>query len=649
MVLMLLMMASIQVNAQIYGVAPVQQPTGGFAVDGDGFADFTEPGIGDWFDTTLYTGTGGTVFNMTTNNPYDLNYPLISIHYNDYWGNGEDPTAFTSSTKIHHPYDETFTWGPGQVLAKNEISNATLLFTRGDPSIDPDGPAPAGDLGDLWCIFAADRQVNNGDAYIDFEFLQNSLFQIPYTDDPSSGYFQGNGPHGTRTIGDILVTIRFENGGTNAIPIVHKWVQIGIDNNGPVYGWELYEQNLWPAYSLFMSSNQSETDAPWNPFGQPTYLPNQFAEGAINLSEFIPGIGFDECNYLATIFVRTKTSQSTTAELKDFPGAPYQLNLTPSLVCPEPVEVPACSTMEEISAAYLAWRAGFSYSGGIDPVTDNLDELPATFTDLLALPEVEITACGGSYTFTLEVDDYCLEVPETCESTFTILSSDILVTCPEPVSLPACTSLADIQSAYDTWAAGFTVTGGCEPTSNIDEIPTLPTDVDCLGASLSFTLLAENGEGYCEDEESCGSTFVVEDVEDFTMPADDGEIIACASELYTPTPPTVYDNCNELITPSGPVVSGTPECEGNVTYVWNYADCEGNNHDWTYTFTIEYEDFDMPADDGETIACASELYTPTPPTVYDNCNELITPSGPVVSGTPECEGNVTYVWNYADC
>ncbi|HLP73832.1 MAG TPA: hypothetical protein VK155_13075, partial [Bacteroidales bacterium] len=158
-----------------------------------------------------------------------------------------------------------------------------------------------------------------------------------------------------------------------------------------------------------------------------------------------------------------------------------------------------------------------------------------------------------------------------------------------------------------------------------------------------------NGEGYCEDEESCGSTFVVEDVEDFTMPADDGEIIACADDLYTPTPPAVNDYCGDAITPTGPVVSQTPACEGIVTYVWNYADCEGNNHNWTYTFTIEYEDFTMPADDGEIIACASELYTPTPPTVYDNCNELITPSGPVVSGTPECEGNVTYVWNYADC
>ena len=28
-------------------------------------------------------------------------------------------------------------------------------------------------------------------------------------------------------------------------------------------------------------------------------------------------------------------------------------------------------------------------------------------------------------------------------------------------------------------------------------------------------------------------------------------------------------------------------CEGTITYTWTYTDCEGNNHDWVYTYTIE--------------------------------------------------------------
>lgn len=319
------------------------------------------------------------------------------------------------------------------------------------------------------------------------------------------------------------------------------------------------------------------------PYGQPSYLDNQYAEGAINLSA-VMGFGEDDCGYLSTVFVRTKTSQSTSAELKDFPGAPYQLDLTPSLVCAADTIIATCSSLTEIEEAYAEWAAGFNFSGGVDPVTDNLDDLPLTFADLLTLQGVEITACGGSYTFSPVVDDACLDEPETCSSTFTILPSDLVVSCPDPVSLPACTPLADIQTAYAAWAGGFTVTGCCEPTSNIDEIPSLPEDVPCLSADISFTLTAQNGDGYCEVEESCRSTFVVEDIQDSTMPADNGETVECADEVSEPVPPVVYDNCGNLLTPSVPAIGGTYViCEGTITYTWTYRDCEGNSHDLIYT------------------------------------------------------------------
>ena len=81
----------------------------------------------------------------------------------------------------------------------------------------------------------------------------------------------------------------------------------------------------------------------------------------------------------------------------------------------------------------------------------------------------------------------------------------------------------------------------------------------------------------------------------------------CFSTL-TPVPPVVNDNCGDPIIPVPTPPTPTPACEGDVYYVWTYTDCEGNTHDWTYTFTIEYEDFQMPADDGEIIQCASQLY-----------------------------------------
>ncbi|WP_188443430.1 HYR-like domain-containing protein, partial [Planktosalinus lacus] len=113
------------------------------------------------------------------------------------------------------------------------------------------------------------------------------------------------------------------------------------------------------------------------------------------------------------------------------------------------------------------------------------------------------------------------------------------------------------------------------------------------------------------------------------------------------------DSNGNPITPTGPAIGGTyVDCEGTVTYTWNYADCVGNNHDWVYTYTIVVEDFaiNMPANEGSQIACASDAVAPVPPVVNDNCGNQITPTGPTQGGTYDgCDGTITFVWNYADC
>ena len=137
--------------------------------------------------------------------------------------------------------------------------------------------------------------------------------------------------------------------------------------------------------------------------------------------------------------------------------------------------------------------------------------------------------------------------------------------------------------------------------------------------------------------------------EDFTMPANAASTVACASAIVTPPVPTVTDNCGNILIPAAPVVSAIPTCEGNVTYTFTFTDCEGNSHDWVYTYTIEYEDFDMPADVDATVNCAANIVIPTPPVVVDNCGNTLTPTGPVVSSIPNCEGDATYTFTYTDC
>jgi hypothetical protein len=143
-------------------------------------------------------------------------------------------------------------------------------------------------------------------------------------------------------------------------------------------------------------------------------------------------------------------------------------------------------------------------------------------------------------------------------------------------------------------------------------------------------------------------TYTIEN-SDFIMPADQASTIACAAQLVAPSVPTVTDNCGNILTPTGPVVSATPACEGNVTYTYTFTDCEGNTHDWVYTYTIETEDFTMPADQGATVECAAQITTPTLPVVVDNCGNVLTPSTPVITATPACEGTKIYTYTYTDC
>jgi hypothetical protein len=60
----------------------------------------------------------------------------------------------------------------------------------------------------------------------------------------------------------------------------------------------------------------------------------------------------------------------------------------------------------------------------------------------------------------------------------------------------------------------------------------------------------------------------------------------------SPMPPSRYRlrstiNCGNAITPAGPTTGGTFNgCTGTRTYTWVYTDCEGNSHNWVYTYTI---------------------------------------------------------------
>ncbi|MFV5696156.1 T9SS type A sorting domain-containing protein [Flavobacterium sp. LB3P122] len=340
-------------NAQnIQGVVPVATPISGSGVDGDAFAH--EPigtiyqGVGDLFDLLHPTITGHGVINPTTGDvfykPTDPVTVPVSYFLQDPYLN--DPTTFTSSNKINDN-PNTYTWGAGSSPDKNEIQNAGVHFSYGDPSViggvSTDGLTfVAGTSGpgvatDLWALFAGDRQVTNGSSYIDFEFLQAPLTITGATYGPvnplsgitpiisGSGGFVSGGTQGGRTVGDILLTIEFTQGGGDATAVIRIWTEI----TPGVFEYVVHPNSDFLG-EIYLTNNFSTTTVPFDTYGTfpGVYAPNQYAEGAINLTQVFATANSNPCFTLSTLFIRTRSSGSSTqSELKDFPGAPIQLSL----------------------------------------------------------------------------------------------------------------------------------------------------------------------------------------------------------------------------------------------------------------------------------------------------------------------------------
>lgn len=149
-------------------------------------------------------------------------------------------------------------------------------------------------------------------------------------------------------------------------------------------------------------------------------------------------------------------------------------------------------TLPSICSAFTLYTYNYETSGGSDPSPSSISGIDCS------------TNCCD------------LSDPVTV-----IVQSDLMVSCPNAVNLPACTSSADILTAYNTWKAGFQVTGGCTPiTDNKNTIPTLPSAGCGEGFSLNFTLEASD---VCHTTAlSCSSTFSVAAATplDLTIPAD---------------------------------------------------------------------------------------------------------------------------------
>ncbi|MCB0451016.1 MAG: hypothetical protein KDC97_12945, partial [Confluentibacter sp.] len=153
------------------------------------------------------------------------------------------------------------------------------------------------------------------------------------------------------------------------------------------------------------------------------------------------------------------------------------------------------------------------------------------------------------------------------------------------------TQSADIKDTFIT--TGYTASDD-ETIASITYIDVIDTNTSCpLVVTRTFTIT----DG-CGNTATASQTITITQV-DFTAPANTGSTVDCLADAkVAPATPTVIDACgNALI----PVLKTTPAdiaCSGAMVWVYTYTDCEGNTHDWSYTYTIDVPDFTAPANAG---------------------------------------------------
>ncbi|MBK8054554.1 MAG: T9SS type A sorting domain-containing protein [Saprospiraceae bacterium] len=277
----------------------------------------------------------------------------------------------------------------------------------------------------------------------------------------------------------------------------------------------------------------------------------------------------------------------------------------------------------------------------IPPVISDACGKPITPTGPVVVDAPNPLTCEGTRTYTYTYTD-CAGHSKDWSFVWTLNVPTLSVDLPGTFTVP-CPSFTP-----PTYPNTITDACGRPVTATGPTVTSSPDPITCEGTKTFTWNLTD-----CAGNTNTWSWIVTIERNDFTLPANGGSTVACpAAANVVPTPPSKMSECGEPIIPTGPVVSATPACEGTKTYTWTYTDCEGNSHDWVYTYTIERNDFTVPANGSATVSCPADITTPTPPTVTSNCGETLTPTGPVVVNTPDpltCAGTRVYTYTYTDC
>ncbi len=204
---------------------------------------------------------------------------------------------------------DTWHWDEGNVPAKDDFANGYAYATFVS--------------GHLIIYAGFERLDPSGDSHVDMEFFHDQvrLDEAVPCNDPGSDPTPCNWL-GTRTVGDIIATMDFLNGGGFGTLTIYEWSGTSYTKLASLTGEGCNPASGGiPADSICGFNNGGTiSGGPWPNYDRhgkviQNLQTNSFTEFGIDVTSLE---GFTPC--ISTVLGKTRSSQSFTAELKDFAG-----------------------------------------------------------------------------------------------------------------------------------------------------------------------------------------------------------------------------------------------------------------------------------------------------------------------------------------
>ncbi|WP_291129142.1 T9SS type A sorting domain-containing protein, partial [Flavobacterium sp. UBA7682] len=288
--------------------------------------------------------------------------------------------------------------------------------------------------------------------------------------------------------------------------------------------------------------------------------------------------------------------------------------------CATNVTVPSCSTQAQVNAAWEAFKASTTVTGGCNGVLTN--NAPANAPSL----------CGGyvdvTWTYTVgscgQQSGCGNQNTMTCTKRFTILApSQVVFNAGNNVTLPACSTQAQVNAAWAAFKASTTASGGCGGVLT-NNAPSNPPS-NCGGyVDVTWTYTV----GSCGQQSGCGNDNTMTTTKRFTVASPPQVVFNAGNDVTLPACSTQYQ-VNSAWAAFKSSVTATGGCGGVLT---NNAPSNppsncGGYVDVTWTYTVGSCGQQSGCDNGNTMT-TTKRFTVTSPSqvVFAGANNVTLPA-----------------------